>query len=307
MANISPRRLSWAAGQAVTACACFSKEFRTSEFWSTGPRHQSHLGRIVIITIPQPDARFLNRKSGGICSLSHPTGASHTHLGLRPPGSSLHSLILRLFTVPWDQRRAPSPVRLDILLARKGLHTVAWKWGWAKRPLKAPAISYSHPWVFSHEDQEDMGSERGGTGSVSQPSGQVRLLDPHALLSDKWLLEDIPAGSFRSWRVWTGLSITQARAFTRPPWGVGWLCYQRMSRVSLLKKKIKHSLSEFLISQSASGFLGSRESPSLTSTFPSDHPHPIPLPNSLFQNKSSLLCCKDPGLGSAGDRFGALP
>lgn len=146
-----------------------------------------------------------------------------------------------------------------------------------------------------------MGSERGGAGSVSQPSGQVRLLDPHALLSDKWLLEDIPAGSLSSWRVWTGLSITQARAFTWPPWGCvtrGW--------AFLLKKKIKHSLSELLISQSASGFLGSRGSPSLTSTFPSDHPHPIPLPNSLFQNKNSLLCCKDPGLGSAWDRCGAL-
>lgn len=43
-----------------------------------------------------------------------------------------------------------------------------------------------------------MGSERGGAGSVSQPSDQVWLLDPHALLSDKWQLEDIPAGSLSS-------------------------------------------------------------------------------------------------------------
>ena len=69
-----------------------------------------------------------------------------------------------------------------------------------------------------------MGSEQGGTGSGSQLSVQVWLLGPHAFLRDSRLLEDIAAGSVKSWWIWTGLHITQAVVFT---WHLGEDCVTR--------------------------------------------------------------------------------
>ena len=89
--------------------------------------------------------------------------------------------------------------------------------GLNQEAIEAPAIGYSYPWVLSYEYWEVIG-EQGGTGSVSQPSVQVWLLGPHAFLRDLRLLEDIAAGSVKSWWVWTGLRITQAMVFTWHPW-----------------------------------------------------------------------------------------
>lgn len=139
MASGSPQRLPWAAGKAVTACACFSKEkCRTSKFWSTDPLHENYL-RIVIITIPQPDPRFLNQKSGGSVIYHTPQGLL-MHLGLRPPDASLHSLILRFFSVPWTRGETFIPSKTGHSLARQSLHIAAWRWGWTKRPSKPPPL-----------------------------------------------------------------------------------------------------------------------------------------------------------------------
>lgn len=43
-----------------------------------------------------------------------------------------------------------------------------------------------------------MGTEQGGTSTMSQQSGEVWLLGPRALFRSKWLLEAIPAGSLMS-------------------------------------------------------------------------------------------------------------
>lgn len=139
MASSSPQRLPWAAGKAVTACACFSKEkCRTSKFWSTDPLHENYL-RIVIITIPQPDPKFLNQKSGGSV-IYHTPQVLLMHLGLRPPDASLHSLILRFFSVPWTRGETFIPSKTGHSLERQSLHTAAWRWGWTKRPSKPPPL-----------------------------------------------------------------------------------------------------------------------------------------------------------------------
>ena len=140
MASSSPQRLPWAAGKAVTACACFSKEkCRTSKFWSTDPLHENYLRRVVIITIPQPDPRFLNQKSGE-SAIYHTPQLLPMHLGLRPPDSSLHSLILRFFSVPWTRGENFIPSKTGHSLARQSLHTAAWRWDWTKRPSKPPPL-----------------------------------------------------------------------------------------------------------------------------------------------------------------------
>lgn len=72
-------------------------------------------------TIIWPNPGSLNWRNGGPCNLSYPRGDSYAHLGLRPPGSSLHGLFLRLLTVLWDRG-----VRLDILLTRQDLHMAGW-------------------------------------------------------------------------------------------------------------------------------------------------------------------------------------
>ena len=138
MVSSSPQRLPWAAGQAVMACACFSKEkYRTSKFWSTDPLHENYLRRIVIITNPQPDPRFLNQKSGG-SAIYHTPQVLLMYLGLRPPDSSLHSLILGFFSVTWTRGENFIPSETGHSLARQSLHTAAWRWGWTKRPSKPP-------------------------------------------------------------------------------------------------------------------------------------------------------------------------
>ena len=138
MVSSSPQRLPWAASQAVMACACFSKEkYRTSKFWSTDPLHENYLRRIVIITNPQPDPRFLNQKSGG-SAIYHSPQVLLMYLGLRPPDSSLHSLILGIFSVTWTRGENFIPSETGHSLARQSLHTAAWRWGWTKRPSKPP-------------------------------------------------------------------------------------------------------------------------------------------------------------------------
>lgn len=217
MASSSPQRLPWAASKAVTACACFSKEkCRTSKFWSTDPLHENYLRKVVIITIPQPDPRFLNQKSGE-SAIYHTPQVLLMHLGLRPPDSSLHSFILRFFSVPWTRGEKLHPKQDWTFVSKTKPAHSSLEVGLNQEAIEAPTIGYSYPWVLSYEYWEVIG-EQGGTGSVSQPSVQVWLLGPHAFLRDLRLLEDIAAGSVKSWWVWTGLHITQAMVFTWHPW-----------------------------------------------------------------------------------------
>ena len=151
MVSSSPQRLPWAASQAVMSCACFSKEkYRTSKFWSTDPLHENYLRRIVIITNPQPDPRFLNQKSGG-SAIYHTPQVLLIYLGLRLPDSSLPSLILGIFSVTWTRGENFIPSEPGHSLARQSLHAAAGRWGWTKRPSKPPPfVTQTHEFFLTN-------------------------------------------------------------------------------------------------------------------------------------------------------------
>ena len=131
-----------------------------------------------------------------------------------------------------DKRRKLHPQRDGTFVSKTKPAHSSLEVGLNQEAIKASAICYSDPWVLPYEYWEVMGSEQGGTGSVSQPSAQVWPLGPHAFLRDWRLLEDIAAGSVKSWWAWTGLRHHPGQGFYLA--SLGRLCYQRMSQVFFL-------------------------------------------------------------------------